>query len=157
MLNYAVRNFAFLFLHFSLCVNFDNLVLFRTKLSPYTIALAVLDKTFITCRGNYLLLSYYWDFAICPWGLDKHHQAYSSGSLKAISRPKQSFHLEMECDFELGTQKQKDFNFYCSEPFTTLQLVLLWGGKMIIVKYKAKFQHLLPAWFCCCNGSWSNW
>lgn len=66
-----------------------------------------------------------------------------------------SFHLEMEYDFELGTQKQKDFHFYCSEPFTSLQLFLLSGGKKIIVKYKAKRQHLLPAWFCC-SGSRSN-
>lgn len=51
--------FCFSFSSLSLCVNFANLVVFRTKLSPYTIALAVPHRTFIMRRGNYLLFSYY--------------------------------------------------------------------------------------------------
>lgn len=59
MVNYTARYFAFLFLHFSLCVNFANSVVFKVKVSPHTIALVAPHGTFITCRNNYLLfLSY---------------------------------------------------------------------------------------------------
>lgn len=42
----------------------------------------------------------------------------------------------LEYDFTLGAQKQKDFLFSCFEPVTVLQLVLLSGGKKIIVSIK---------------------
>lgn len=54
-INYYVhklhRYLAFLFLHFSSCINFANPVIFRTS-SPYLVVWLVPHSTSIMCRGN---------------------------------------------------------------------------------------------------------
>lgn len=68
------RYFSSLFLP---CMSFANPVIFRTN-SPYSPAWVVPHSTSIMCRGNQALYSYYWNFAIYPWGLDEHPQSYSN-------------------------------------------------------------------------------